>query len=90
MNRKNKKEENNYENSQKINIVNNLHEHDIYVHKKKNSAFGIEQKKNFGYDMDLKKSTNFHHKYNVTINNINNCNYFSLIQTSIRPVKKIK
>ena len=74
---KNKKEENIYDNGKKINTFNNLHEGDIYVHKKKNSGIGIDNK-------------NLSNKYNVTINNINNCNYFSLIQASIRPIKKIK
>ena len=75
--KKNKKEENIYDNGKKINAFNNLREGDIYVHKKKSSGFGIDNK-------------NLTNKYNVTINNINNCNYFSLIQPSIRPINKIK
>jgi len=79
-------------------VVNNIHNGDIYVHKKRNSAFGIERKNNFNYnnndnndnnDINLKKNNILNDKYNVTINNINNCNYFSLIQTSIRPELKI-
>ena len=71
--------------------VNNIHDGDIYAHKKRNLAFGIERKNYFNFnnnDIDLKKN-NLNDKYNVTINNINNCNYFSLIQTSIRPELKI-
>jgi hypothetical protein len=74
-----------------IYTVNNIHDGDIYAHKKRNSAFGIERKNYFNFnnnDIDLKKN-NLNDKYNVTINNINNCNYFSLIQTSIRPELKI-
>lgn len=93
-----KQNNNKYENNtiiqedRNINTVNNIHDGDIYVHKKRNSAFGIERKNNFNYnnnDIDLKKNNNLNDKYNVTINNINNCNYFSLIQTSIRPELKI-
>ena len=90
---------NKYENNtivqenKKINtVVNNIYDGDIYVHKKRNSAFGIERKNNFNYnnnDIDFKKNNVLNDKYNVTINNINNCNYFSLIQTSTRPELKI-
>ena len=82
---KNKKEEK----DKKNNLNNNVHEGDIYVHKKRNSAYDIESKNiEKNQDMDS-KNNNINNKYNVTINNINNCNYFSLIQTSIRPEIKI-
>ena len=54
--------------SNKIMNINNhfINEGQIYTHKKKNSMYSIDPKNN--------------HKYNVTINNINNCNYYNLIQ----------
>ena len=82
---KNKKEENDKKNS-----LNNVYEGDIYVHKKRNSAYDIENKNiEKNHDMEPKKNNNMNNKYNVTINNINNCNYFSLIQASIRSELKI-
>ena len=73
---KNKKKGNN--NIIKDNIINTsymnkkscfnniLRQGDIYVHKK-NSASGIDN-----------KYSHLNNKYNVTINNIHNCNYISL------------
>ena len=85
---KNKKKDNN--NIIKDNIINTsdvnkksscnniLRQGDIYVHKKKNSALGIDS-----------KNSHLNNKYNVTINNIHNCNYISLIQAPNKPDFKI-
>jgi len=85
---KSNKEENNIinisESNKMVNSHSNLHEGDIYVHKKRNSAFGVETKNNnsnVNNDTTENKKNNYmNNKYNVTINNINNCNYISLIQ----------
>jgi hypothetical protein len=91
---KNNKEENNIinisESNKMVNSHSNLHEGDIYVHKKRNSAFGGVETKNNNSNAnndttDNKKNNYMNNKYNVTINNINNCNYISLIQ---QPVNK--
>ena len=97
---KNKKEENRKtyikdkimyysESSKKINFHNNLHEGDIYVHKKRNSVYGLDGNYNSINDNELRKNFNSDNKYNVTINNINNCNYYNLIQGINRPEVKI-
>ena len=96
---KNKKEDNSItnikdsiiyssESSKKINFHNNLHEGDIYVHKKRNSAYGMDGKFKSNIENDMKKNC-LNNKYNVTINNINNCNYYNLIQDSNKPEFKI-
>ena len=91
---KSNKEENNIinisESNKMVNSHSNLHEGDIYVHKKRNSAFGGIETKNNNSNVnndttDNKKNNYMNNKYNVTINNINNCNYISLIQ---QPVNK--
>ena len=95
---KNKKEEINIikeniiyssESSKGINFHNNLREGDIYVHKKRNSAYGFDGKYNGGNENEMKKNINLNNKYNVTINNINNCNYYNLIQGCNKPEYKI-
>jgi hypothetical protein len=83
------------ENNKKMNnnITNNLHQGDIYVHKKKNSNLNVENQNtnnNNNNEGELKKhNTNVNSKYNVTINNINNCNYISLIQATNKSEFKI-
>ena len=102
---KNKKEENNINSkenlisasdSKKVLSCHNIHEGDIYVHKKRNSAFGIESKNNNNANYNInhnintdniehKKNNHINSKYNVTINNINNYNYINLISSSNKP-----
>ena len=65
--------------NKKNSCSNILHQGDIYVHKKKISGLGIDNKNN----------NNVSSKYNVTINNINNCNYINLIQAPNKPELKI-
>ena len=81
---------NTIENNKNHNIYNNFHEGDIYVHKKRNSEFGIEAK-NLGNNdyIELKKNGNINNKYNITINNINNCNYIRLIEAMNKSELKI-
>ena len=68
-----------------MSIHNNLlHDGDMYNHKGKDSLLASNYKNNTESTNDLlfKKNTlnAMNNKYNVTINNINNCNYFNLIQ----------
>jgi hypothetical protein len=80
-----------------IGIHNNiLHEGEIYSNKKKDSLIGNNYKtsninENTNEIIYKKNSMNsLTNKYNVTINNINNCNYFNLIQgTNNKPEIKI-
>ena len=73
--------------------LSNLHKNEIYYHKKRNSLLGIGLK-NISNDNTnesiLKKNSYVNSKYNVTINNINNCNYYNLIQGANKPGIKIK
>ena len=94
INRKNYNYENNMntiENNKNYNINNNFHEGDIYVHKKRNSEFGIESKNHENNDyIELKKNSNINNKYNITINNISNCNYYRLIEAMNKSELKMK
>ena len=80
------------DNNKNYNISNNYHEGDIYVHKKRSSEFGIETKNKGNNDyIELKKNNHINNKYNITINNINNCNYIRLIEALNKPeLKNIK
>lgn len=73
--------------------LSNLHKNEIYCHKKRNSLLGIGLKNisnDNTNDSILKKNSYMNSKYNVTINNINNCNYYNLIQGTNKPGIKIK
>jgi hypothetical protein len=74
--------------------LNNLHKNnEIYCHKKRNSLLGIGLKNisnDNTNDSIFKKNSYVNSKYNVTINNINNCNYYNLIQGANKPGIKIK
>ena len=73
--------------------LSNLHKNEIYCHKKRNSLLGIGLKNisnDNTNDSILKKNSYVNSKYNVTINNINNCNYYNLIQGANKPGIKIK
>ena len=75
-----------------MSISNNyMNEGEIYSHKKKNSLIGIESKNNNDSTNEniVKKNSIMNNKYNVTINNINNCNYINLIQGDNKPEIKI-
>ena len=74
--------------------LSNLHKNnEIYCHKKRNSLLGIGLKNisnDNTNDSIFKKNSYVNGKYNVTINNINNCNYYNLIQGANKPGIKIK
>ena len=76
-----------------MNIHNNyMNDGEIYTHKKKNSLIGIDSKNNIDSSTGeniVKKNSIMNNKYNVTINNINNCNYINLIQGANKPEIKI-
>ena len=75
-----------------MSISNNyMNEGEIYTHKKKNSLIGIDTKNHNDSTGEniVKKNSILNNKYNVTINNINNCNYINLIQGANKPEIKI-
>ena len=75
--------------SNKMMNINNLsNDGEIYTHKKKNSMI---DSKNIAdkTDEEILKKNSYNNKYNVTINNINNCNYYNLIQGANKPEIKI-
>ena len=85
---------NNSASNKMMSIHNNLlHDGVIYSHKKKDSISGTDSKPNNidnTNDSIVKKNSYMNNsKYNVTINNINNCNYINLIQGSNKPEIKI-
>ena len=75
--------------SNKMMNINNLsNDGEIYTHKKKNSM--IDSKNIVDKtDEEILKKNSYNNKYNVTINNINNCNYYNLIQGANKPEIKI-
>ena len=76
--------------SNKMMNFNNLsNDGEIYTHKKKSSIIDSKNLQDKTEDEILKKNSYTNNKYNVTINNINNCNYYNLIQGNNKPEIKI-
>ena len=75
--------------SNKMMNINNLsNDGEIYTHKKKNSMI-VSKNIVDKTDEEILKKNSYNNKYNVTINNINNCNYYNLIQGDNKPEIKI-
>ena len=70
-------------------VVYRNNEGEIYTRKNKNSLSRMDINDNSKNVFGEKKNNN-EQKYNVTINNINNCNYYSYIQENKPEIKIIK